>query len=250
LLGLKRNETVPLNAGVLIIGSLLWDDDPLREAWRRERLAMDSTVTVTAPIRYGRRSGVRRGRTYTMVLSRSAQGGHARVVRCSHTITSADDLLAEALHLWEAEELSVNTGRIAANWGCVALLCNPDRRTPPEFVEAWARRVKDQEGYGNVRQATDEGRLVGEDGLLEIGWPRCVQGGTAVDLDLLLVTANDPTLTGTPLSYPNVATIVDAWNSAAQEHAEYFWKNTDNGITTFQDGEIRAGLRPRQQASA
>jgi hypothetical protein len=241
---------MPLNAGVLIIGSLLWDDDPVREAWRRERLAMDSTVTVSAPIRYGRRSGARRGRTYTMVFSRSTQAGRARVVRCSRAITSADDLIAEALRLWEAEELSVNTGRIATDWGCVALLCNPERRISREFVEAWARRVKDQQGYGNVRQTADEGRLISEDGLLQIGWPRCVQGGAGVDLDLLLVTANDPTLTGTPLSYPSVATIVEAWNNAANEHAEYFWKNTDNGITTFQDDAIRAGLRPRKQASA
>jgi hypothetical protein len=241
---------MPLNAGVLIIGSLLWDDDPAREVWRRERLAMDSTITVTAPIRYGRRSGVRRGRTYTMVFSRSAQAGRVKVVRCSRAITSCDDLIAEALRLWEAEELSVNTGRIAANWGCVALLCNPERQISPDLAEAWARRIKDEQGYGNVRQTADEGQLISEDGLLQIGWPCCVQGGAAVDLDLLLVTANDPTLTGTPLSYPSVATIVDAWNRAAQEHAEYFWKNTDNGITTFQDDEIRAGLNARKKASA
>jgi len=241
---------MPLNAGVLIIGSLLWDDDPVREAWRREHLAMDSTETVTAPIRYGRRSGKRRGFTYTMVFSRGVQAGHARVVRCSHAITSADDLWAEALRLWEAEDLSVNTGRIAANWGCVALLCNPERQISPEFVEAWARRVKDEQGYGNVRQTADEGQLISEDGLLQIDWPRCVKGGGAIDLDLLLVTANDPTLTGTPLSYPSVATIVGAWNSGAQEHAEYFWKNTDNGITTFQDDEIRAGLSAAKQGPA
>ena len=241
---------MPLNGGVLIIGSLLWDDDPVREAWRRERLAMDSTVTVTAPIRYGRRSGVRRGRTYTMVFSRSAQAGRARVVRCSRAITSGGDLIAEALRLWEAEELSANHGQIAANWGCVALLCNPERRIPPEFLRTWAQRVNNEQSYGTVSQTPDEGRLISQNGLLQIGWPRCVQGGAAIDLDLLLVTANDPTLTGTPLSYPSVETIVDAWNSAAQEHAEYFWKNIDNGITTFQDDEIRAGLRPRQQASA
>jgi hypothetical protein len=123
-------------------------------------------------------------------------------------------------------------------------------RMPPEFLEAWARRVKDEQGYGNVRQTADEGQLISEDGLLQIDWPRCVKGGGAIDLDLLLVTANDPTLTGTPLSYPSVATIVGAWNSAAQEHAKYFRKNIDNGITTFQDDEIRAGLNARKLGSA
>src|SRR5437899_2952284 len=123
LLRLKRSNPVRLDAGILIIGSLLWDKE--RQQWRNERLDCNQSELVSAPIRYGRLSGKRRGHTYTMVFSRSAPAGHARVVRCSHAITSADDLITEALRLWEAEELSENTGRIAnAKWGCVALLCN------------------------------------------------------------------------------------------------------------------------------
>ncbi len=238
-----------LDAGILIIGSLLWDKD--RQQWRNERLYPNQSEVVSAPIRYGRRSGKRRGYTYTMVFSKSATAGHARVVRCSHAITSADDLMVEALRLWEAEELSRDTGRISANWGCVALLCNPKRTIPDDILTAWAQRVEREPGYGNVRQIADEGVLISHEGLLQIDWPRCLTRGAPVDLDLLLVTANDPTLTGTPLSYPAVETIVNAWNGAAPEHAEYFWKNTDCGITTFQDDDIRAaGLHPRQQESA
>jgi hypothetical protein len=239
---------MPLNGGILIIGSLLWDED--RKRWRDERLDTNQTELVSVPIRYGRLSGKRRGYTYTMVFSRLAPAGHAKVVQCSHAIAAADDLITEALHLWEAEELSRNTGRIAQNWGCVALLCNPDRRISDDLLNAWAERVECEQDYGNVSQAVDEGRLIGNDGILQIEWPRRVTDGTAVDLDLLLATANDPTLTGIPLSYPNVETIVNKWNTAAPKHAEYFWKNTDHGITTFQDDEIRAVLRPRQQAQS
>lgn len=242
------NKPVALKAGILIIGSLLWDKD--RQGWRDARLDMNQSELVSAPIRYGRRSGKRRGGTYTMVFSRSAPTGHARVVRCSHAITSAGDLITEALKLWEAEELSLNSGRTASGWGCVALLCNPDRKTPADLLKAWAERVEREQGYGSVSQAADESPLISKDGILQIDWPRRVEGGAAIDLDLLLVTANDPTLTGTPLAYPSVETMVDAWNDADQEHAGYFWKNTDNGITTFQDDEIRAGLRPRRQERA
>jgi len=242
---------VHLETGILIIGSLLWDKDKIRQQWRDERLDCSQSELVSAPIRYGRLSGERRGYTYTMVFSRSAPMGHARVVRCSHAITSAGDLMTEALHLWEAEELAKNTGRIAnKRWGCVALLRNPGREIPADLLKAWAERVEHEQGYGNVRQTTDEGALISPDGVLQIDWPRCIAGGAPVDLDLLLVTANDPTLTGTPQSYPGVETIVNAWNVAAPVHAEYFWKNTDNGITTFQDQEIRGGLHPRQQAQA
>lgn len=233
-----------LDAGILIIGSLLWDKD--RQQWRDERLDRNQSEVVSAPIRYGRRSGKRRGHTYTMVFSKSAPAGQARIVRCSHAITSADDLITEALRLWEAEELLQGSGRIAASWGCVALLRNPERKIPEELRSAWAKRVEDEQPYRYVRQMADEGVLISKDGMLQIDWPRCIAGGAPVDLDLLLVTANDPTLTGTPLSYPSVETIVNAWNGAAPEHAEYFWKNTDFGITTFQDEEIRAQLRPRR----
>jgi len=237
------NEPVALNAGILIIGSLLWDKD--RQGWRDARLNINQSELVSAPIRYGRKSGKRRGYTYTMVFSQRAPAGHARIVRCSHAITSTDDLISEALHLWEAEALALNTGRIAASWGCVALLGNPERKIPDDLSKAWAQRVEREQSYGNASQAVDEGRLISNAGLLQIDWPLHVEDGAPVDLDLLLVTANDPTLTGTPLSYPSVETIANAWNAAAREHAEYFWKNTDNGITTFQDDEIRAQLRPR-----
>ena len=48
LMMLERSEPVPLTAGVLIIGSLLWDLDPVREAWRNARLVMNSVKKVTA----------------------------------------------------------------------------------------------------------------------------------------------------------------------------------------------------------
>lgn len=239
-----------LNAGILIIGSLLWADDKIRQQWRNERLDCNQSELVSAPIRYGRLSGKRRGHTYTMVFSRSAPAGHARIVRCSHVISSADDLTTEALCLWEAEELLKNTGRIAnPRWGCVALLCNPKRRIPEDLLKEWAQRVEREEGYGNVRQTPDEGTLINKNGMLQIDWPCCVTGGVRapVDLDLLLVSANDPTLTGAPLSYPSIEAVVSAWNGAAPEHAEYFWKNREHGITTYQDDKIQTGLRPRQQ---
>ena len=77
-----------LNAGILIIGSLLWDDE--RRAWRDARLEMGLAETVMAPIRYGRLSGKRRGHTYTMVFSRLCQAGQAKVVRCSHTVVRGE----------------------------------------------------------------------------------------------------------------------------------------------------------------
>jgi hypothetical protein len=88
---------LPLNAGILIIGSLLWDDE--RQAWRDAQLQIAPAETATAPIRY------------TMVFSRLCQAGQVKVVRCSHTVSSAENLIAEAGQLWKAEQLNTEAGR-------------------------------------------------------------------------------------------------------------------------------------------
>ena len=116
---------MPLNAGILIIGSLLWDER--RGPWRDARLDMTSAQTATAPIRYGRLSESR-GNTYTMVFSRLCTAGHAKVLRCTRSVSTPAELIDEAEALWKAEQPSADPGRIAVNWGCVALLSNPARR--------------------------------------------------------------------------------------------------------------------------
>jgi hypothetical protein len=251
LLKLRRIEPVPLTAGVLIIGSLLWDPEKGRPAWRDARLDTASAQSVTAPIRYGRLSGKDRGHTYTMVFSRLAGIGHAKAVRCSRPIATPADLQAEAEALWKAEQPGAAAGRIAADWGCVALLCNPDRKLPEDLLKAWTDRVWREPDYGDVTQTKEEGRLIDENGrLLDWPWPVCVDSGESVQFDLLLVTANDPGISTARPNYPDVATIAGAWNAAASKYAEYFWKNLDDGICTFQDDEIRALLRPRGRQQA
>jgi hypothetical protein len=179
-----------------------------------------------------------------MVFSRLAGPGRAKVVQCARKLSTADDLIVEAQALWKAEQPTAAPGRIAADWGCVAVLCNPERKIPDEIWKEWAKRVEDEPGYGNVPQTEAEGSLVSKEGVLQIAWPRLVEGGAGVQLDILLVTANAPALSGTPLCYPSAETIARAWN-AAGDHVEYFWRNTDCGIRTFQDDEIRELLHPR-----
>lgn len=238
---------MPLTAGVLIIGSLFWDSENERPAWRDARLEKTSAQVVTAPIRYGRLSGKGRGYTYTMVFSRSAGIGHAVVVRCTRDVSTPTDLVAEAEALWKAEQPYATPGRIADYWGCVALLCNPDRTIAEDMLKAWADRVQKEPDYGKVTQTQTEGRLISNDGLLLIDWPNLVDSDEPVQLDLLLVTANDPKISGTSPNYPDVNKVAGAWNAAASKFAEYFWRNIDSGICTFEDDQIRALLRPRQQ---
>ena len=238
---------MPLTAGVLIIGSLLWDSEKSRPAWRKARLKTDAQ-TVTAPIRYGRLSETR-GNSYTMVFSRLCQAGRAQLVPCSHRISSLQELIEEAEHLWKAEQPDAKAHRIAASWGCVALLCNPKRQIAADLLKGWAERVVREPQYGKVSQTREEGPLVSVDGLLRLDWPVRVEDTLPVDLDLILATANDPRISASSPAYPTSEAIAEAWNRAG-DNVEYFWKNRDCGIWTFQDDEIRAQLRPRRQAQA
>jgi len=210
---------------------------------------MKSARVVTAPIRYGRLSTTR-GDTYTMVFSRLCTLGQGIAVRCKRSVSTSEELFVEAEALWKAELPSAPAHRLASDWGCVALLPNPDRKTPVDIVEAWAERAGGETDYGQVTQARDEGTLVSAASLLQIPWTRIVSSGEPLPLDLLLATTNDPTLVGTPGVYPTVEMIANAWNEAGGRYAEYFWKNIENGIHTFQDDEIRERLNSRGSEGA
>jgi hypothetical protein len=93
-----------MRAGILIVGSLLWDPKREREAWRRSRLAIDRSVLVRVPIRYGRRSESR-GNTFTMTICIGGGLGQAVVVPCRRTLADGTALLTPPV---------VGKGRIVA----------------------------------------------------------------------------------------------------------------------------------------
>jgi hypothetical protein len=229
-----------LSVGVLIIGSLYWRGEG-RDRWRRWRLDMSHKWPVRAPIRYGRLS---RTKTYTMVFSQLSdhQLGQAIVVQCQRKVSSPSDLIREAEWFWSAEDnkvpsLCVQSPKqsISATWGgCAALLGNPEGQIPPEMFNSWVERVSREKHYN-----ANERRLVDDRGTLLIRWPHLSEAGPA-PVDLLLPTSNDP-----EPAYPTVQKIADAWNREPDDErkAEYFRRNRENGIYTFQDHEIEELLR-------
>lgn len=230
-----------LNAGVLIIGSLCWDDIPIREAWRRSRLRRDLEFDVRVPIRYGRKSS-KRGNTYTMVFSPQCVLGQAKVVACRNTLASVDDLVNEAEELWAAESITTcPKKKIAASWGCVTLLTRPTANIPQPFLDGWAKRTQQEECYGAPPSSAIE--VIVNRGLLNIAWPILVADGRPVPLDLLFATATQPTLVGSPPTYPDAMTIAEAWKHGHEDSVKYFLSNRKHGIYTFQDYAITEFLR-------
>ena len=225
-----------MKIGVLIIGSLYWDDEPPRPGWRAERLDCMHQEHVKAPIRYGRRSESR-GNSYTMVFSQGLgvdEFGTAIAVQCG-----SRDLIAEAAWLWAAETKFSDgpTDRISSGLGCVALLENPDLRLPDEVREKWTDRVAREPDYGNLIRVNGEDDVLDRSGFLKICWPRTV-AGSPLAWNALLATANSPK--GSCHGYPSPQTIAGAWTT---QEVDYFWNNRKHGIATHQDGEIEARLR-------
>ena len=234
-----------ISVGALIIGSLYWDDSDIRSKWR-ERFDLDANKHVRAPIRHGRRSR-RRGRSYTMVFSRSlgeGQFGCAIVVPCKRAVGTPEELVREARQLWAAEDKSESTERISAGWGCVGLVRNPDRPIAEGLLKDWRALVAEERknGYGQLAHAANEDPVVDKhSGFLNVTWPR-TQDGSMLAMDLLLATATNPTIDDG--RYPSIEDIAEAWTTPeGKKHVDYFWKNKAHGITTFEDGEIEKHLR-------
>jgi hypothetical protein len=231
--------------GVVLIGSLYWRDVPSRKSWRESRLEPKKGYLATAPIRYGRLSN---SGTYTIVFSRGLKGsrsGAAWVVPCRQPVSTVEELIVEAKHLWTAERSAGKSDdRIAASWGCVALLVRPGLTLAPPFLNGWSEQVRREKQYGNIPQTKKEGILVDAEGLLRIDWPKPIGSKSQAKLDLLLVTANHPTFRGSSRRYPTPRMITEAWSAAADDQAfEYFRENRRHSICTFEDQKILQRLR-------
>jgi hypothetical protein len=221
----------------LIIGSLFWDDgqDEMRKTWRAERLLINEAIDVAAPIRYGRKSSSR-GDTYTMVLSMKAPNGRAKLVPCTKLITNSNDLLEEAVRLWQAESQTASNSALSASWGCVGLKMRDDVVCPDDIPTKWAQVAKDNQAHFNIRHAHDELPLLDNSGVLQVAWPTKADGKPLTEIDALLVSVNQPTLTAKN-EYADPYDIARAWLKCP-EHDNYFYKNSEHGIKTFEDDAI------------
>ena len=228
-----------MRIGVLIIGSLYWEQTEHRRNWRDNRLDAAAERRVRVPIRYGRRSRTR-GCSFTMVFSPGLSEemyGHAVVVPCK-----SEELVGEAEWLWASERDEARPGdRVSADWGCVALLENPERRMPQDLRDEWAARISREPCYGRMfNTPVGEEAPASASGSLMIPWPATLSG-VPLDFDVLIGTATNPTIIRG--HYAEAQEVADAWNSTAgREYVDYFHNNRESGIRTFQDAEIECRL--------
>lgn len=219
-----------MRCGILIIGSLLWDDSNDRAAWREARLKIVSQVPVRAPFYYGRKSGEKRGHTFTMTFGTGKSSAQGIIVPCVAKIAGIADLIEEANALWRAEDANATAGQIYKSWGCVGALFNP-KVTDQKLAADWAdhfRRVRAQ-GVS----------VIGADGRLGIPWPVTL-GREPADFDVILATATKP-----EADRPTARDVADAWIAQTGGHENYFFENVLHGIRTPDDGDIWCRIQER-----
>lgn len=219
-----------MQCGILIVGSLLWDDPNggQRADWREARLNAGAAVRVATPIRYGRKSSSR-ANTFTMILSPGDPVGEAVILPCRGDIATLDELVAEAKALWQVEARAREPGPISDSWGCVGAMSTASAVPLSEEWSTYFRKC-------GARQVS----VVNAEGILEIDWPGGLDG-RAADFDLILATATKPAK-----MLPSAEEIADAWIERGSE--EYFLNNVKHGIRTAADGIIWKRIKEREPA--
>jgi len=213
---------VEAKGAVLVVGSLLWEETLHRHEWRKESLRLEDRQRVRAPIGYGRKS-LTRGDTFTMVIEPQRPHGAALLVPFRALIRSAEELIAEAESLWQAERSEPTCrGPLGANWGCVGVLFRND---PASWAERWRESFVDRacEAVPPVDQA----------GRLDIDWPISLADGSRAPFDVILATA-------TRAAKPSVSAraVAEAWIQQSDGHERYFFENVRHGIRTHEDAQI------------
>lgn len=223
--------------GVIIIGSLLWDENPIRHKWRSLNLKDTSTKQlVSVPIRYGRKSSSRNN-TYTMIFSNnnSTQQGQAYLLGFKTEIKNAKALQTEAFALGAAEGLWKETPSINNTWGSVGLLMNPKidakNKNGADIIRQWW--VQQYQAYDRTfdylqyKIEDNELPVIDKDGFLKIPWSDDMN-----DYDLLIATPVVPS----PKRLLTPKEIAERMK--VKHYRTYFDRNTENNIRTFQDDEI------------
>lgn len=229
--------------GVLIIGSLYWQDhqeregDEIRKKWRDTFLEISHSVDVTIPIRYGRFST--KEQTYTMVFDYrlpKEKFGRGKAVPLKKQIQSIEDVIICARELSLAEGKYDNMlikGRKSPAWGVCGLSFNPKISViiKKEFLANWELTLKENKiGYETFLKKSNDFSL-SQNGEFLFDFP-----SEAIEFDFLIAVSTDPILRN------GIAELTPAEIAQYVGNREYFYPNQEHGIITYQDGEIKRVL--------
>jgi hypothetical protein len=237
-----QQQPFKLKGGVLIIGSLLWQDyldkpgNDIRKSWRADHLLTESKIMVKVPIRYGRFSD--KDNVFTMTFSKSVSNrrcGTGYFIPFSKSIiTSKIELINEALALSRAEGMRGRFVGRPDNWGALGILFNYkkiDGQLKNRLITLWQEKLTKTNEFDNQHyRLNKETPCIKPNGTLNFQWISPVDSRLKDLLDsydFLIATVTRPT------NYPLINELAE--NVHADKSRHYFIENYKHGITTFQD---------------
>lgn len=247
-----------IKIGAIIIGSLLWETTEKRTKWRNGLMLQDKLL-VDLPIRYGRQSLENRKGTYSMVFSNNINHtktlGKGFVIPFKENIKSEQDFKNRMLNISDAEGISAT--RICKSWGTVCFIVNPfiDKDKQNEVLSLWGNLVNaTREGLKRNQREPDLSKFGEQTELKSIdkNWKLTINldklfKNELKDFDILVATSNAVKLKEELNIYPTTKQIAKAINDS--KYYDYFLKNIQNSIRTFQDKQIAKILRRKYRTS-
>jgi len=249
-------ENINFKGGVLIIGSLLWqnhlkneNEDNIRKLWRDRNLLMNHRIMVKTPIRYGRLS--ENDNIYTMVFSNACakrkKGTGYFIPFKKNPFSNFNDILKEAKEVSIAEGMK---GKFVSKekgtkkvWCVLGILTNPKISEEHEqtLLIQWTNTIDSQGSFdpNDFKQGREKSCL-NKSGKLNIDWPVSLDkrnNDILNSYDFIIATGTKPT------DYPNIETLKE--NVIDDKSRYYFIENYNSGITTFQDIEVINKLEDR-----
>jgi hypothetical protein len=238
-------------AGVLMIGSLLWDNTKGRKPWREHYFGENfypNIIDVQVPIRYGRYSTGRK--CPTMVFSqdflKSEKFGVGKFLPFKNHRMTISELISAAKDLSEAEGSTSRNflkGGKTKKWCIMSYLINNqltgDKREA--ILKNWANNYEQElnsDLLDNFKMNSEKESLIDKQGYLRVEWPKSL-----LSYDLILTTQTKPRKTK-----DNCSNYLNTLELASEffEKPEYFIKNKLNGISTADDTEIIGQLKNKE----
>ncbi|MBK5214847.1 MAG: hypothetical protein JJE55_14440 [Flavobacteriaceae bacterium] len=226
-----------MKGAVLIIGSLLWENEKnalnsiqgkLRSDWRK-KLDLEKKIAVNVPIRYGRKS-TSRSCTYTMIFSNSVSDfGTAFIVPFKNEIEGFEELKHQALELSEAEGISTekHPNRLKASWGSVGVLFNKSKEKELDSIKRKWHQEFNFFKNSDYKIGKEEPSIKNNG---ELNFPFKIPE----NIDYVFATPVVPNIS----EYPTNEKIIEAIIESKPRYDTYIKENFQNGIRVQGDEEI------------